>query len=73
MTEKSFQTDCVEDFWQGFVGGAKCNLHLDTLRGRSDHHKIEAMFKAASRAIRNAVELDVRRCGEIPSTKGVIV
>lgn len=71
--EASFQTDCVEDFWQGFVGGAKCNLHLDTLRGRSDHHKIEAMFKAASRAIRNAVELDVRRCGEIPSTKGVIV
>ncbi len=68
----SFQTDCFEDFWQGFVNGAKCNLHLDTIRGRSDHHKIEGLFKAAAKAIRQAVELDSRRKGEIPSTKGVI-
>lgn len=71
--EASFQTDCFEDFWQGFVGGAKCNLHLDTIRGRSDHHKMEGLFKAASRAIRSAVEIDPRRKGTIPSTKGVIV
>ena len=71
--EASFQTDCVEDFWQGFVGSGRCNLHIDTIRGRSDHHKIEAMFKAAARAIRSAVEIDVRRHGAIPSTKGVIV
>ena len=71
--EASFQTDCFEDFWQGFVGGAKCNLHLDTIRGRSDHHKMEGLFKAASRAIRAAVEIDPRRNGEIPSTKGVII
>lgn len=69
----SFQTDCFDDFWQGFVGGAKCNLHLDTIRGRSDHHKMEGLFKAASRAIRQAVEIDPRRNGEIPSTKGCIV
>lgn len=69
----SFQTDCFDDFWQGFVGGAKCNLHLDTIRGRSDHHKMEGLFKAASRAIRQAVEVDPRRNGEIPSTKGCIV
>jgi imidazoleglycerol-phosphate dehydratase len=68
----SFQTDCFEDFWLGFVGGAKCNLHLDTLRGRSDHHKMEALFKAASRAIREAVSIDERRGGDIPSTKGLI-
>ncbi len=68
----SFQTDCFEDFWQGFVSSAKCNLHLDTIRGRSDHHKMEGLFKAASRAIRAAVEIDPRRNGEIPSTKGVI-
>lgn len=68
----SFQTDCFEDFWQGFVNGAKCNLHLDTIRGRSDHHKIEGLFKAAARAIRQAVEIDSRRNGEIPSTKGLI-
>lgn len=71
--QASFQTDCFEDFWQGFVCGAKCNLHLDTIRGRSDHHKMEGLFKAASRAIRAAVEVDVCRNGEVPSTKGVIV
>ena len=70
--ESSFQTDCFEDFWQGFVNGAKCNLHLDTIRGRSDHHKMEGLFKACARAIRSAVELDARRNGEIPSTKGAI-
>lgn len=68
----SFQTDCFEDFWQGFVSGAKCNLHLDTIRGRSDHHKMEGLFKAAARAIRQATEIDARRGGEIPSTKGII-
>ena len=69
----SFQTDCFDDFWQGFVSSALCNLHLDILRGRSDHHKMEGLFKAAARAIRNAVEIDSRRQGTIPSTKGVIV
>jgi len=71
--QASFQTDCFEDFWQGFVNGARCNLHLDTIRGRSDHHKMEGLFKAASRAIRAAVEIDPRRNGAIPSTKGIIV
>ena len=70
--EASFQTDCFEDFWQGFVSTARCNLHLDTLRGRSDHHKMEGLFKAAARAIRQAVEKDFRRNGAIPSTKGII-
>ena len=70
--EASFQTDCFEDFWQGFVSTARCNLHLDTLRGRSDHHKMEGLFKAASRAMRQAVEQDFRRNGAIPSTKGII-
>lgn len=72
-TKSSFQTDCFEDFWQGFTSSARCNLHLDTIRGRSDHHKMEGLFKAAARAIRQAVEIDLRRQGEIPSTKGVIV
>lgn len=71
--EASFQTDCFEDFWQGFTSNALCNLHIDVIRGRSDHHKIEACFKAVSRAIRNAVEIDPRREGTIPSTKGVLV
>lgn len=71
--ESSFQTDCFDDFWQGFVSTAKCNLHLDTLRGRNDHHKMEGLFKAAARAMRSATEIDERRRGAIPSTKGIIV
>lgn len=71
--ESSFQTDCFEDFWQGFVNSAQCNLHLETIRGRSDHHKMEGLFKAAARAMRAATEIDARRNGAIPSTKGIIV
>jgi len=65
-----FQTDTIEDFWLGFANSALCNLHLEIIRGRSDHHKIEAMFKAAARALRSACEIDERRGGTIPSTKG---
>jgi len=67
-----FQTDVIEDFWQGFVSAAGCNLHLEIIRGRSDHHKIEALFKAAARAIRSACEYDSRAADSIPSTKGVL-
>ncbi|AEF85690.1 imidazoleglycerol-phosphate dehydratase [Treponema primitia ZAS-2] len=69
----TFQTDTVEDFWQGFSIAAGFTLHLDILRGRSDHHKIEALFKAAARAFREAVEIDPRSADSIPSTKGVLV
>jgi imidazoleglycerol-phosphate dehydratase len=65
-----FQTDVVEDFWQGFVTAAGCNLHLEIIRGRSDHHKIEALFKAAARTLRCACEFDERARDVIPSTKG---
>jgi len=65
-----FQTDVIEDFWQAFVSAAGCNLHLEILRGRSDHHKIEALFKAAARALRFACEIDNRASDVIPSTKG---
>jgi len=71
-TQSEFQTDVIEDFWQAFICAAECNLHLEILRGRSDHHKIEALFKAASRALRAACEYDNRAKDVIPSTKGVI-
>ncbi|MFQ3547383.1 MAG: imidazoleglycerol-phosphate dehydratase HisB [Termitinemataceae bacterium] len=71
-TGASFQTDTVEDFWLGFATNAACALHLDILRGRSDHHKIEALFKAAGRALREACSIDGRALGQIPSTKGVL-
>jgi len=68
-----FQTDVIEDFWQGFTNASGCNLHLEILRGRSDHHKIEALFKAAAKSLRAACEIDSRVQYEIPSTKGVLV
>jgi imidazoleglycerol-phosphate dehydratase len=68
----SFQTDTVEDFWQAFAAAAGASLHLDVLRGRSDHHKIEALFKAAARALREACEIDPRAFDFIPSTKGML-
>jgi imidazoleglycerol-phosphate dehydratase len=67
-----FQTDCVADFWQAFSNAAAVALHLDILRGRSDHHKIEALFKAAGRALRDAAARDPRAADRVPSTKGVL-
>ena len=67
-----FQTDTIHDFWQGFVSFAGINLHLDILRGRSTHHKIEALFKAAARALREASEIDLASPDLIPSTKGIL-
>jgi imidazoleglycerol-phosphate dehydratase len=66
----AFQTDTVEDFWQGFCSASGITLHLEILRGRSDHHRIEALFKAAARSLREACGIDPRSGGEIPSTKG---
>ncbi|MCL2472248.1 MAG: imidazoleglycerol-phosphate dehydratase HisB [Treponema sp.] len=68
-----FQVDTVYDFWQGFVSAAGITLHLDILRGRSCHHKVEALFKAAARSLRDACEIDIAAPDLIPSTKGVIV
>jgi len=68
----SFQTDTVQDFWQGFVSSSGITLHLDILRGRSSHHKIEALYKAAARSLREACEIDPVSPGIIPSTKGVL-
>ena len=69
----SFQTDTAHDFWQGFVSAAGITLHLDILRGRSCHHKLEAIFKAAGCAFREACAIDPGSPDIIPSTKGVLV
>nr|MDQ5837270.1 imidazoleglycerol-phosphate dehydratase [Acidobacteriota bacterium] len=50
---------------------ARCNLHIDCLRGRNTHHILEGTFKAAARTLRQAVERDPRVAG-VPSTKGVL-
>src|SRR5258708_15944553 len=48
------QSELVYDFFEGFARGARANVHLKTIYGRSNHHKIEALFKAFPRALRVA-------------------
>ena len=67
-----FDTELVEEFWYGFVRNAACSLHVRQLSGRNSHHIIEGMFKSVARSLREAVALDERAIGEIPSTKGVL-
>jgi len=66
------QTELVADFFEGFARGARANVHVKTMYGRSNHHKIEAIFKAFARALRVACSRD-RQLGEmLPSTKGLL-
>ncbi len=67
-----FQTQLVQEFFEAFVRECRCSLQIKILEGQNDHHKIEALFKAFSRALRMACEFDSKRKDEIPSTKGVI-
>jgi len=66
------QTELVEDFFGGFVNHAGANLHAKVLYGRSNHHKIEAIFKCFARAMRYACSRDQRLKGQLPSTKGLL-
>jgi len=66
------QTELVHDFFEGFAIGARANVHLKVLHGRSSHHKIEAVFKAFARALRVACAKDKRMARMLPSTKGLL-
>src|SRR3954466_8135242 len=66
------QTELVEDFFGGFVNHAGANLHAKVLYGRSNHHKIEAIFKCFARAMKFACSKDARLKDELPSTKGLL-
>jgi len=66
------QSELVHDFFEGFARGARANVHLKTIYGRSNHHKIEALFKAFARAVRAACWRDKRMMRLLPSTKGVL-
>ena len=67
-----FQTELAEDFFGGFVNHAGANLHAKVLYGRSNHHKIEAIFKAFARALRVACSRDKQLGKMLPSTKGLL-
>jgi imidazoleglycerol-phosphate dehydratase len=66
------QTELVTDFFEGFAQGARANVHLKLLYGRSNHHKVEAIFKAFARALRVACSRDPQLGEMLPSTKGLL-
>jgi imidazoleglycerol-phosphate dehydratase len=66
------QSELLEDFFGGFVNHAGANLHVKVLYGRSNHHKIEAVFKCFARAMRYACSKDARLRRQLPSTKGLL-
>jgi imidazoleglycerol-phosphate dehydratase len=66
------QAELVTDFFEGFAQGARANVHLKVLYGRSSHHHVEAVFKAFARALRVACARDRRLARMLPSTKGLL-
>lgn len=66
------QTELVADFFDGFAQGARANVHVKVLYGRSSHHHVEAVFKAFARALRYACSRDRQLAKVLPSTKGLL-
>lgn len=73
-TEKvgDFDTELTKEFWLAFVRTSECTLHIRQLAGENSHHIIEGAFKAAGRAMKQAVAIDADFADEIPSTKGAL-
>ncbi|MGB9720560.1 MAG: imidazoleglycerol-phosphate dehydratase HisB [bacterium] len=65
------KTDVIQDFFVGFANGCQCTMHIQLLCGRSDHHKLEVIFKAFARALNQACGIN-KKIKDIPSTKGVL-
>lgn len=66
------QSELLTDFFEGFAQGARANVHLKVLYGRSSHHQVEALFKAFARALRVACAKDRQLARTLPSTKGLL-
>ncbi len=66
------QSELVQDFFEGFAQGARANVHVKVLYGRSSHHQVEAIFKAFARALRVACSKDRQLGRTLPSTKGLL-
>jgi imidazoleglycerol-phosphate dehydratase len=66
------QSELVDDFFDGFAQGARANVHMKVLYGRSSHHQIEALFKAFARALRVACSRDRQLARTLPSTKELL-
>jgi imidazoleglycerol-phosphate dehydratase len=68
----TFDTELVREFFQALSTHGGITLHIDMLHGFNSHHIAEATFKSVARALREAVEVDPRKSGDIPSTKGAL-
>jgi imidazoleglycerol-phosphate dehydratase len=66
------QAELIHDFFEGFAIGARANVHMKVLYGRSSHHHVEAVFKAFARALRVACSKDKQLAKQLPSTKGLL-
>lgn len=73
-TNRLGEWDCelIEHWFQSFATAAGMTLHVETLYGSNNHHIVESCYKALARALRQAVEIDPRKMGSIPSTKGML-
>ena len=65
-------TELFKEWFQAFALSAGVTLHVENLYGENNHHIVESCFKGLARALRQAVEVDPRRGGAVPSTKGVL-
>ena len=68
----NYDTELVREFFIAFVNNSGVTLHINQLQGVNAHHIVEACFKAFSRALRMATEIDSRRADSIPSSKGML-
>ena len=67
-----FDTELAKEFWLGFVRNCPGSLHIRQMAGENTHHILEAVFKGAGRALKEAASLDPKHLNEVPSTKGVL-
>ncbi len=65
-------TELFQEWYRAFAQSAGLTLHVETIYGENNHHMIESCYKGLARALRTAVEIDPRRAGDVPSTKGVL-
>ena len=65
-------TELFIEFFKAFTNESKCNLHIENLYGQNNHHIIESCFKAFAKSYRIAVDIDLKRKNQIPSSKGTL-
>lgn len=68
-----FDVELAREFFQGVASAGRLTLHVRQMAGRNLHHVVEAAFKACARALKEAVAIESRRVGEVPSTKGTLM